>query len=64
MDVFVIDNSEKPDHPSDGIIGFPRGECYTHATTFLGEEGLPHRVLQDGVARKDSTGTKVLPHGL
>jgi hypothetical protein len=30
MDRFAIDESQKPDNPSGGIIRFTRGEFYTH----------------------------------
>ena len=33
MDLFAINDSQKPDYPSDAIIGFTRGECYLHELT-------------------------------
>ena len=33
MDLFAMDDSQKPDNPSGGLIGFTGGEFYTHETT-------------------------------
>ena len=57
MHLFLIDDREKPDNPSGWIIRFTRGEFDTHETNFLGEDSVPYCFLQDGVARKDSTGS-------
>jgi hypothetical protein len=51
MDVFAIDDRQKPDNPSAGIICFAGGGILYARDHFLREEGVLHRFSSGGKGR-------------